>query len=922
MKTHYIWIFLCTALGLSFSYYLIPSLNEIALIEFKEKKYERALQYYKKAYREGHKSAEVVIPLAKIYQQKGDLSQAIFLLREYTAAHPQDVYALKILADLYFDDQQYDAYFATLALMKALGAQPDMLEDLAAESIRRGETKDLVSVLESLIISEKANAGYFLDLAALYAEKGEYIKAKTTLEKRRAIYPNDVLISDVLFEVWVDWKLSELEGNNQTLMMSATNMLVEYLFSHPQELVISYALLHYQQNYPLYAPYLAQRIAPLLENNIRLQTIALRILWEDPSQNREEILSQIQELLAKNPKNGALSNVLWNAFIEKRETAPLLEMISSMHPGEIDEPNLISLCVFSLKNNKPVLAEKLQEALGNGYLSSHPVIAQAILIAMQSPDGEAHLHSLIKSSELTPSDRYELFRISVAAGFREEALELGASLFPFIGMPDYELAEVAMGYISIHETLTLYTLIQKATVHIGEKRAAQYLALLDIALGKTKKTALWLSWQRELPLYFFYDLYSVAEDYKEYPLALYIAKKMRNQYPSSFAQTAYGLSLIQNGKVEAGVDFLKTIPSSSFDEASEKVYLQALVLASRSHPKYLKNLLDFLSAKKGPLSEDLATDFAYAYLDGVKNIPQAESMFFALAKEAPAESLTVQTLIYIWGPNPSEEQITWVVQKALSSSSKDFGYWLSYLVSMRQYQETIRLYHLRENEPILLNARFAYMDALVFQKNTVELAHAVQKAYPLMTDLRQYQQLSLYAEAAKETGIKREIWKKMAQEYPGDASVWKNLAKAAFDAHDYTLANSALNTYQTLSVDYKSSSSYYEMLYEYGAILEHLRQYGSAKYFYRRSLDQITKEKEPTYLMQQTQADLLIQQARFSQAEKLMQKLYEMSGQNPDIAAFYANALLTQGYLQSAKALLEHALEHARLQNTIEECLR
>ncbi|QLH35025.1 MAG: hypothetical protein HWD61_01815 [Parachlamydiaceae bacterium] len=75
--------------------------------------------------------------------KKGDLDQAIQLIREYVRHNPDDVDALKRLLDLYYLDNKYKDYEQTLIKLYDLHAKLDI------DSLR--ELKDSYQTKETLI---------------------------------------------------------------------------------------------------------------------------------------------------------------------------------------------------------------------------------------------------------------------------------------------------------------------------------------------------------------------------------------------------------------------------------------------------------------------------------------------------------------------------------------------------------------------------------------------------------------------------------------------------------------------------------------------------------------------------------------------------------------------------------------------------
>ena len=83
MRAMYVWIALLTLIGLSLAYFLIPSEEEIALIEWKGGKFAEGAEYFKKQYEKGMQTPSILIQLSRIAESEGDVDAAIAFLEEF-----------------------------------------------------------------------------------------------------------------------------------------------------------------------------------------------------------------------------------------------------------------------------------------------------------------------------------------------------------------------------------------------------------------------------------------------------------------------------------------------------------------------------------------------------------------------------------------------------------------------------------------------------------------------------------------------------------------------------------------------------------------------------------------------------------------------------------------------------------------------
>ena len=131
MRRFYIWAIILVISGLVICIYLFPSREDIALIFLRGKKYTAAESYYKEQYNRGERSSDVIIGLQSLELKEGDIHGAIDLITEYLRAHPNDPYALQLLADLYLSNQEYEKYNEVLEEIRQTKPDKTNLQALA-----------------------------------------------------------------------------------------------------------------------------------------------------------------------------------------------------------------------------------------------------------------------------------------------------------------------------------------------------------------------------------------------------------------------------------------------------------------------------------------------------------------------------------------------------------------------------------------------------------------------------------------------------------------------------------------------------------------------------------------------------------------------------------------------------------------------
>ena len=117
--------------GVISSIMLIPTDNEIALLQFKDKKFDDAKTMYETRIESGDLSVSVVMPLSQLYLQYGDVNKAVELMERFIKSHPKNIDALLRLGKLYqYAQRPYD-HLRVLETVVELQPTEERLMDLS-----------------------------------------------------------------------------------------------------------------------------------------------------------------------------------------------------------------------------------------------------------------------------------------------------------------------------------------------------------------------------------------------------------------------------------------------------------------------------------------------------------------------------------------------------------------------------------------------------------------------------------------------------------------------------------------------------------------------------------------------------------------------------------------------------------------------
>lgn len=908
MKALYFWIIGLGVLGIIASIWLIPSKEQTALAELKAHKYRQAEGYYWEQYNKGVRTPDVVSQLSTLNENEGKLDDSIRVMESYVKEHPDDFYALRRLSELYRLNQQYGEYYLTLLRLQKIKVDWEVLQELATWYRNTGEDGPLFITLKELVATGHGDETDYMDLANLYAGMKDYKKAYELLNTRRDHFVKKVTINDILFEVWVSFELSKSKGGNVKIEKHAIELLANYLLQLKEPKLTYYAMGVIQERHPRYADYLITLLEPQIKDNPYLETLVAQIWWDHP-EDKQKVIPLLQKLLKGKHLSPQLQNFAFNVYLDKNDDTQLIDLIDTINAETIEDSGFINLAIISLLQNKPILAQKMQRTLGEEFLKNHPMIGTALAVGAQDPDAKQRLDDYLKTGTLIEIDKYELLKLATTANFYEEALELGAQLPPYQGLEDYQLLDVAQAYVQMKKEADLYPLLESSIPPLTKKIAAPSLAVLDIALHRTMRVAEWLKEEQNLRENILNALYSTAESSNEYPMALLVAKRLVTQYPSPTADAHYGLALVQVGKFEQGLSLIRPIyDESPFDPQVERAYFTALAYAAKRDKSYREELYAFMQEReeKPQIKKDMLRDFMYAYLDILHNFENAIRLASILAENASPKSQDVQTLIYLWGPKATPEQIAWIEERAAHSNLNELSYWLENLNYVGQYHSVIDLFLKHIDDELDASLYLTYMDALTSLRMHPELRCAIDLAFPKMKDRKQLERLAGYAEEAIYPEARRMAWEKIVYAEPQDPIAWQKLAKATFDEHDYLGTLYALDEFFSLYCEStEPNSKYYESLYEYGMALKKQRDFHGAEEYFYLALDEIDCAEDQTIPMLEIEALVYHELGNSKIPLIILQEVYERASRDPDTAASYASFMLGDDFLAEARQFLD-----------------
>lgn len=281
--------------------------------------------------------------------------------------------------------------------------------------------------------------------------------------------------------------------------------------------------------------------------------------------------------------------------------------------------------------------------------------------------------------------------------------------------------------------------------------------------------------------------------------------------------------------------------------------------------------------------------------------PQAEKVFFSLARDQPPESPEVQQLLYLWGPRPTPAQLDWLEKRAREARGAEKGAWLEVLANDGAASRVVQVAEESGPAASMDAAVFtAYVQALSSLRRNDKLAQALDQRLSKETSPIVLRKL---ARAAAENGLALPAldgYRRILSREPNDRDALRGAGVAAAAAQRYEDARRYLTRYFVLG-----PADDYEAAFVLGEALSSLGQQGAAAASYTRALKAIDAASKPSFQMRLVRANILQRLGRAQEALAAFEALRAERPNDRDLRADMVTALMQNKSYDDAQRVLK-----------------
>ena len=360
-------------MGLAGGLALVPRASELALIDLRDKEFDRALQRYEQRLAEGDLSVSVVIPLCQLYLQFGKVESAVALMERFVRENPSNLDARRQLARYYQQSQRTDDYIRTLEHIVSADPSKAILRELSDIYNFRGDLTEQIRTLQTLTRLYPGEPQDLLDLASLQAAHGSLADAAVTLEKVVAVQAGSTPLDTVhfLMSVLLDTGRSD-EADRQARA---------WLARQPDgSVALGFASLLSAKGQAAKALALLTPYEAGADANVALLTelTQLEVVNGKP-QHALERLDRIQA--ANRLPDGVLEQYL-DLLLTSDNVSMALEVAAHRDITGLPSWLLSNLADAAASAGRRDVVEYLARSLGDGHLDAEPLLGARVAIAL------------------------------------------------------------------------------------------------------------------------------------------------------------------------------------------------------------------------------------------------------------------------------------------------------------------------------------------------------------------------------------------------------------------------------------------------------------------------------------------------------------------------------------------------------------
>jgi tetratricopeptide (TPR) repeat protein len=954
MKKRTRFLFLTTTLvfvSVIISYFLLPSNEQMALNNYKDKNYAEALAIYEKQLADDNLSVDTVSTLTKVYLQYAKIDEAISVMEKFVAQNPSNLEARQELGSLYQYGQRTDDYVRNLEVMNELAKTSETMQKLMETyNLQNKEDKNIPLMIKKIIEENQGSPEEHRNLANILAAAKKYPQSLAVLELMQQKFAQQMLFGD--YELMLRMYI-ELSKGKQAEAFAVT--LVDKNFSDDEFARIANILLFLVSpqaayNYVQALPEKVRGGDKVFEQNITiLQAVSkkekayqMALMRYQEGKLSQDLLDDLM-LLASNVGNKELFAELKGKInydnLSASDVLSLIDVASGAGDEELiaklkkrgddivaqtnDEYLAVILALMEGENqdSEQVIAVMNDQQLINRKLAIAQLCAKYKMNAcVQSFFEQLPPYKDMSNEELAAAigvlqqngDYKQAYELANEAIATHEGGGFQNIWFPLAAI--FAEAEIIKPYLVEGSPLESKAYIDGYYLAMDNKSYSNAVAIAEFLYSENDNDAnrnfvaqaylMSGNYEQALPL-IRKTKDKVANGEQDY---LFVLTKLAKNNPTYGAELRkYGIEVLESGTNGKRKQAMIGALIAGGQQTAIMPYIKSMAIANPREWSYLyANYLQKTSgqgavtqfwqqvAERHAGDVELRRQIAYNLLEnGEKDV--AIQMFMALCDDSNAranDSLTKE-LLYLWSPIYPEEALQWLNQKAVNAT--DATEKRAWLINMANGTNDAGLLELAERQPALLKVNVVenrYIDVLAKSDDAKAEAY-FKKAISATNDVAQ---LLNYANLAQGYGFQNQAhaaYDAALKQAPNNPLVLAKAGVFAAGEANYEVSKQLLGNYFKAEIpSLPNTAEAYRPHFYYGEDLRREGKTQEAKKYYKQVINAAQMSPAKDYELQSMAATSLARIGKEKQAIAEFQRLIAEKPNDRQLRADYSALLV------------------------------
>lgn len=565
-------IFLCVAAIIA-ARFLILTPETVALMYLDSKMYEEAMRRYEKMLAAGNRSGNVIIPLAKLYAQQGEIKRAVGLLVRYINRNPDLLNAEAVLSQIDKSATFLDEYGKLIERTPDFSSTNDVLLDLSSwyESVLQEQRQiEILAILAKLPDNKRTELN-FNKLLTYYAVNSRFDGPST--------FVRQLIINE----------------NPKESKKSFLSSLMIMVNSEQYQRAMILASRYLESKNPL-EPYEVEKVADVFINvgQTRMAGKICKQLLDKKGARSILQISQYRIAMAKGDELKIIEELKHDFYVKSIKSKRIYEIAIRMalktddskwlkdilHRTDIaksTQDKVYDFAFYALKNRDSEMAEILKNKLEPETLRLSPCLNYIIKSAIQRVPIEKMVSQAAKSVDLDEDDKMQLGYIMFHYDFLNEALLLIKDCSASKILQFFKIRDLVKVIINVGEPEEFMDKCEKESLLLGKDRSricTDMLFLLSAASGLKERLDNLIAEHTEVPFNVLVDAYAIAELYGQYNAAATLAEVMCQKNQKDAYRFFLATALLDLGDYTKAITLLLQLKKNM--RVAEGLFLRAV----------------------------------------------------------------------------------------------------------------------------------------------------------------------------------------------------------------------------------------------------------------------------------------------------------------------------------------------------------